>query len=140
MQQFCLENAAIKNSIKTPLLGHAWEKLRLQSQPAGRTVNSDVKTWKKYIQNSGTMLISSFADDRVMGIRGMGALGTADAKNAIITMLDDDILEVRLVAAEQLGKLNDNLGEPEVQDVFHKNLTADFDEEERQFSIYTTLH
>ncbi|MHC4266114.1 MAG: HEAT repeat domain-containing protein [Planctomycetota bacterium] len=87
-----------------------------------------------------TMLISSFADDRVMGIRGMGALGTADAKNAIITMLDDDILEVRLVAAEQLGKLNDNLGEPEVQDVFHKNLTADFDEEERQLAyIHTAL-
>jgi len=79
-----------------------------------------------------TMLISSYADDRVMGIRGMGALGTPEAKIAITTMLDDDILEVRLVAAEQLGKLNDNLGEQEVISVFEQNLTANMDEESRQ--------
>ena len=74
-----------------------------------------------------TMLISAYADDRVMGIRAMGALGTDQAKNALITMLDDDILEVRLAAAEQLGKLGDTTGEPEVLDVFTKNLTARLD-------------
>ena len=89
-----------------------------------------------------TMLISAYADDRVMGIRAMGALGrapfwdrsqngnlTAQAKGALITMLDDDILEVRLAAAEQLGTLGDSNGEPEVLDVFTKNLTAGLDKE-----------
>ncbi|UCF00354.1 MAG: HEAT repeat domain-containing protein [Planctomycetota bacterium] len=76
-----------------------------------------------------TMLISAYADDRVVGIRAMGALGTAQAKNALITMLDDDILEVRLAAAEQLGMCADTTGEPEVLDVFTKNLTAGLDKE-----------
>jgi HEAT repeat protein len=74
-----------------------------------------------------TMLISAYADDRVMGVRAMGALGTVKAKNSLITMLDDDILEVRLAAAEQLGKLGDATGEPEVLDVFTKNLIAKLD-------------
>ena len=73
------------------------------------------------------MLISKYADVRVIGIRAMGALGTVEAKDALITMLDDDILEVRLAAAEQLGMLKDTIGEPEVLDVFTKNLTAGLD-------------
>ncbi len=68
------------------------------------------------------MLISARPDDRVTGIRAMGALGTVQAKDSLITMLDDDVLEVRLAAAEQLGKLGDSTGEPEVLDVFTKNL------------------
>jgi HEAT repeat protein len=75
------------------------------------------------------MLISAYADDRVIGIKAMGALGTHKAKNALITMLDDAVLEVRLAAAEQLGRLNDPIGEPEVLEVFTKNLTADLDTE-----------
>ena len=74
-----------------------------------------------------TMLISVYADDRVVGVRAMGALGTVNAQNALITMLDDDILEVRLAAAEQLGKLGDTSGQAEVLDVFTKNLTAGLD-------------
>jgi HEAT repeat protein len=35
----------------------------------------------------------------------MGALGTKEAKEAIQTMLKDDIAEVRLCAADELGKL-----------------------------------
>jgi len=69
------------------------------------------------------MLISAYADDRVMGIRAMGALGTKRAKNAIVTMLDDAVLEVRLAAAEQLGKLGDPLGEKQVREVYTNNLT-----------------
>jgi len=76
-----------------------------------------------------TMLISAYADDRVMGIKAMGALGTELAKNALITMLDDKVLEVRLVAAGQLGALGSSLGEFEVLDVFEKNLTAGMDAE-----------
>ena len=74
-------------------------------------------------------VFSYYADDRIMGIRAMGALGTTKAKDVLITKLDDDILEVRLAAAEQLGMLGYATGEPEVLDVFTKNLTADLDEQ-----------
>jgi HEAT repeat protein len=67
-----------------------------------------------------TRLISTYADDRVAGVRAMGLLGTAQARNAIVTTLDDPVLEVRLAAAEQLGKLSNPIGEPEVQQVFDK--------------------
>jgi HEAT repeat protein len=64
------------------------------------------------------MLISTYADDRVTGIRAMGALGTMPARNALITLLDDNVVEVRLAAAEQLGAMGDTAGEPEVLDFF----------------------
>jgi HEAT repeat protein len=76
------------------------------------------------------MLISAYADDRVMGVKAMGALGTEKAKNFLITKLDDDVLEVRLAAAEQLGMLGETTGEAEVLKVFMKNLTAGLDKEE----------
>jgi HEAT repeat protein len=76
------------------------------------------------------MLISAYADDRVMGIKAMGALGTEKAKSFLITKLDDDVLEVRLAAAEQLGMLGETTGEAEVLKVFMKNLTAGLDKEE----------
>jgi len=72
-------------------------------------------------------LINTYGEDRITGVRAMGTLGTTEAKSALITMLDDDMLEVRLVAAEQLGMLGDTAGEPEVLDVFTKNLTAGLD-------------
>ncbi len=65
-----------------------------------------------------SMLISAYADDRVVGIRAMGALGSEEARNALITMLDDDVLEVRLAAAAELGALGEKTGEAEVLDVF----------------------
>lgn len=74
-------------------------------------------------------LISAYADDRLLGIRAMGALGTEQAKNAIITMLDDNILEVRIAAAEQLGRLREPIGQAKVAEVFDKNLLADMDPE-----------
>jgi HEAT repeat protein len=74
-----------------------------------------------------TRLISAYADDRVIGVRAMGALGTDEAKSAIVTMLDDPVPEVRLAAAEQLGKLGNSAGEAEVLAVFEKNLLADVD-------------
>lgn len=69
-----------------------------------------------------TRLISAYADDRVIGIRAMGALATEQARNALITMLDDPVPEVRLAAAEQLGKLGDPIGEEEVLEVLQKDL------------------
>ena len=77
-------------------------------------------------------LISVYADDRVMGVRSMGALGTTDSKNDLIRMLDDDILEVRLAAAEQLGKLGYVTGAPEVDDVFTKHLYRGYDKRSRE--------
>lgn len=86
------------------------------------------------------MLISAYADDRVVGIRAMGALGTEQAKNALITMLDDSVLEVRLAAAEQLGKFQDPIGEPKVLEVFTKNLTAGLDRESlERVNVLTAL-
>jgi HEAT repeat protein len=75
------------------------------------------------------MLISKYADDRVMGIKAMGKLKTLQAKDALATMLDDKVVEVRLAAAEQLGAFNDPIGEQVVLDVFRKNLTAGLDQQ-----------
>ncbi len=74
-----------------------------------------------------SMLISAFADVKVMGIRAMGALRTKQAEDAIGTMLDEPIPEVRLVAAEQLGKLGNKAGESVVRDIFNKKITANLD-------------
>jgi HEAT repeat protein len=58
-----------------------------------------------------TMLISVYADDRYRGTYAMGAFGGAKGANALLTMLDDEVIEVRLAAAEQLGALGDVSGE-----------------------------
>jgi HEAT repeat protein len=79
-----------------------------------------------------TMLLSISADVRLTGIRAMGALGTQDARYALIRMLSDKVLEVRLAAAEQLGMLNDPSGEPEVMDVFNQKLTSGLDPGDRE--------
>ena len=82
---------------------------------------------KRIFQRLWTMLISAYSDVRLMGVRAMGKLKTPEAKNALIRMLDDDVLEVRLVAAEQLGLFNDPTGEQKVLEVFEKNLTNGMD-------------
>ena len=84
---------------------------------------------EEVLQKLWAIVYSAFADDRIMGIRAMGLLGTSKAREIIITKLDDTVLEVRLVAAEQLGRLQDRIGETEVLDVFEKNLTTGLDQE-----------
>jgi len=69
-------------------------------------------------------MVYGYAEDRMIGVRAMGALGGAKVREILATKLDDDILEVRLAVAEQLGKLGDSSGEPEVLDVFEKDLRA----------------
>ena len=83
---------------------------------------------KVYKDKLWPLLISKYADDQIIGIRGMAALNTKDSKNAIITMLDKEILEVRLYAAQQLGKIGDKQGQIEVADYFARP-EMDFDEE-----------
>ena len=100
------------------------DKVRFQTAEAIAMLGDEriyLKLW--------TMLISAYADDRVMGIKAMGELGTLQAKNALMTMLGDDIVEVRLAAAEQLGMLKDPIAEPVVLDVFTRNLAAGLDKD-----------
>ena len=86
------------------------------------------------------IVYSGYADDRIMGIRAMGTLGTPQAKDVLITKLDDDVLEVRLAAAEQLGKFGDPIAEPEVLEVFTKNLTAGLDNKDlERIKVLTAL-
>jgi HEAT repeat protein len=84
---------------------------------------------EEVLQKLWAIVYSAFADDRVMGVRAMGLLGTARVRDILITKLDDNVLEVRLAAAEQLGKLNDRIGEAEVLDALKNNLNAGTDRE-----------
>lgn len=78
------------------------------------------------------MLISVYADDRVMGIKALGALGTHKAREILITKLDDDVPEVRLAAAEQLGIFGDTTGAEQVLKLFQENLMETMDRGEKQ--------
>jgi HEAT repeat protein len=70
-------------------------------------------------------LISAYADDRIAGVRAMGSLGTDQAKAAIATMLNDGAMEVRLTAAEQLGRLHDAGGTQTVLAALSQRLPSD---------------
>lgn len=98
------------------------DQVRIQAVEAIARLG-DEKIYKKL----WTLLISKYADDRVMGIRAMGALNTKESRSSIVKMLYDDILEVRLCAAEQLGRLGDNTGEEEILHYFSK-LSPDINE------------
>ncbi len=93
------------------------DKVRLQAVDSIARLK-DVRIYKDKLW---PLLISKYADDRVMGIRGMGALGTKEAKEAIQTMLKDDIAEVRLCAADELGKLGDSSGLENLVKYFQTN-------------------
>jgi HEAT repeat protein len=75
---------------------------------------------KVYKDKIWPLLISKYHDDRVWGIRCMGVLGTPEAQTAIQTMLQDDVLEVRLAAAEQLGSFKDRSGSGLVEEYFNQ--------------------
>jgi HEAT repeat protein len=64
------------------------------------------------------LLLSKHGDDRISGIRGMRELNTSESKTAIGTMLIDDMLEVRLFAAYQLGRMRDFSGKNEILTYF----------------------
>jgi HEAT repeat protein len=67
------------------------------------------------------LLISKYADDRVMGIQAMGQLRSKKAKDAIMTMLQDDVPEIRVVAAGELGEFGDKSGAYEVESYLKRN-------------------
>jgi HEAT repeat protein len=125
---FLLGKTGDKSSLK--LLKWAQEdkntndKVRFQVLEARAKLGDD-----EVLQKLWAIVYSAFADDRIMGIRAMGLLGTSKARDILVTKLDDNVLEVRLAAAGQLGKLRDRIGETEVLDVFEKKLTAGLDRE-----------
>lgn len=87
-----------------------------------------------------TLLVSKFVENKIIGIRAMAALGTIDAKEALITKLDDDVLEVRLTAAEELAVLGDMSGQDVVLSVFKQRLTAGMDRQsEERVMVLTAL-
>jgi HEAT repeat protein len=96
----------------------AQDKVHLQAVDS-LAMMKDVKMYKTKLW---PLLISKYADDRVMGIRGMGSLATKESIEAIeSTLKNDDILEVRLIAAEELGKLGNTKGQDEVIRYFQTN-------------------
>ncbi|PKL47443.1 MAG: hypothetical protein CVV39_05755 [Planctomycetes bacterium HGW-Planctomycetes-1] len=82
-----------------------------------------------------TMLISVYADDRYFGSHAMGALGGIKGANAIITLLDDDVVEVRLAAAKELGMLGDNSGQIVVLEYLNSPESADKDTIDRRNTL-----
>lgn len=74
-----------------------------------------------------TMLISAYADVRLMGVLSMAQLQTDEAKEALVGMLEDDVLEVRVAAAGKLGVLGDNIGELVIVEAFERGLLAGMD-------------
>ena len=100
------------------------DKVRFQILEARARLGDD-----EVLQKLWAIVYSAFADDRIIGIRAMGFLGTSKARDILVTKLDDSVLEVRLAAAGQLGKLRDRIGETEVLDVFEKNLAIGLDRE-----------
>lgn len=88
------------------------DPVAVQAAESIARLGGDENTYQKL----WALLMSKYAGNRAIGIRGMGALRTLEAHNAILTMLHDDILEIRLLAAEQLGRHGNNIGEREVLD------------------------
>ncbi len=87
---------------------------------------------QKIINKLWPMILSAYADDRVVGIQAMGTLGTSKAGDILATKLGDVVPAVRLAAAGQLGKLGDKSGESVVKEVFARNLTAGLDDKEAE--------
>ncbi len=83
---------------------------------------------KKVVQKLWALLLSKYAEDRIDGVRAMGALGGEQAQGALLTnSLEDHVAEVRLAAAEQLAWMGDNSGESVVIEVFRKKLADQMD-------------
>jgi HEAT repeat protein len=111
------------------------DKVRLQALEARAQLGDE-----EVLRRLWALVLSGFADVKVMGVRAMGALGTQEARDVLGTKLDDDILEVRLAVAAELGKLGDKSGEPEVLDVFKKKLTAGLREQDlARINVLTAL-
>ena len=139
------------NSLKSPdqtvranaamLLGKSGNKIALKHlwYALSRSENSDPVKYqateaiamlgdKKISQKLWALLISKYVEDRIDGVKAMGALGGEQAQGALLTnSLEDHVVEVRLSGAEQLAAMGDNSGESVVIEVFRKKLTSQMD-------------
>ncbi len=95
------------------------DKVRFQALEA-RAMLGDEEVLNKL----WAIVYSGYHDDRIMGLKAMGALKTSKSHEILLTKLDDAVLEVRLVAAEQIGLFGDPTGEPQVLAVFEQNLAT----------------
>ena len=88
-------------------------------------------------QTIWTMLISLYADVKIIGVKAMGTLGTPAAESALLTMLNDQVVEIRLATAEQLGKMNNKEGKNVVLEVFKNKLymTQNMQDRERILTL-----
>lgn len=73
---------------------------------------------KATYQRLWTLLVSKYSDDKISGIKGMRLLNTEQSRTAIKTMLVDEMVELRLFAAEQLGRMFDYSGKNAVINYF----------------------
>ncbi|MCF7956666.1 MAG: HEAT repeat domain-containing protein [Phycisphaerae bacterium] len=89
--------------------------VKVQATEALAMLNIDKKTT---YQRLWTLLVSKFADDKISGINGMRLADTTNSRAAIKTMLTDEMPEIRLFAAEQLGRMSDSSGKNEVIQYF----------------------
>jgi len=103
---------------------YSTDKVRFQCLEARARLGDE-----EVLKRLWALAFSAYADDRVIAIRAIGAVGTPRAKEILGTKLDDIVLEVQIAAAEQLGKLGDKTGEAEVLTVFEKNLTSGMEKE-----------
>ena len=100
------------------------DKVRFQALEARSRLGDE-----EILKRLWALVYSAYADDRLLAIRALGALGVPQAKDILIAKLDDTVLEVRLAAAEQLGRLSDQAGEPQVLEVFEKNIAGGLDKQ-----------
>jgi len=92
---------------------------------------------EKIINKIWTLVLSIYADDRIIGLEALGSLKTSTAKEIIMTKLEDELPEVRLMAAGQLGKFGDTSGEAVVIEILQKNDAGKL--ENRQLDQIQTL-
>lgn len=95
------------------------DKVRFQALDARARLGDE-----EVLQKLWAVVYSAYANDRALGVRAMGALGTAKAKEILMSKLDDTIPEIRVVAAEELGRLGETVGERQVLDALEQSLTS----------------
>jgi len=127
---FLLGKLGDKKSL--PLLEHALKDETSDDRVRLNAIEAIARLGDETIyQKLWAMLISAYADDRIFGVHAMRELGTAQAKDAILTMLKDKLPEVRLVAAAELGNMGDIAGEKIVVEALTKDISSASDPESK---------
>ena len=79
------------------------------------------------------MLLSVYADVRMIGVKAIGSLNSPESESMLLSILSSDpVVEIRLAAAEQLGKMNNKKGKDVVLEVFKQKLYMTQDAQARE--------